>query len=219
MSNYYQSPNNSQPFGPAPQPQQQPVIMVATNRNRTLSIIMVVLMVLLLAVLGLIGWLYFNRTYQGHAPVLLKNQDEIETTVPANNAAQAAPQAAAPAAPVTVTVPAPAGNVDAANDVKNPGSGGYGALTIPSTQCDSYVYTGTNGTDFVSVCDDSGGYTYKAYVNGGYLERPVTSYRPGHIVVDASPHTIIVSGSAVIVQDSSGTTVLTVPMTNWRAGG
>ena len=49
--------------------------MVAANRNRALGIIMVVLMVLLVAVLGLIGWLYFNRTYQGHAPVLLKNQD------------------------------------------------------------------------------------------------------------------------------------------------
>jgi len=88
--------------------------MVAANRNRALGIIMVVLMVLLVAVLGLIGWLYFNRTYQGHAPVLLKNQDEIETTAPVNNAAPA-PQAAAPAAPVTVTVPAPAGNSGASN--------------------------------------------------------------------------------------------------------
>ena len=78
MSNYYQSPNNSQPFGPAPQPQQQPVIMVAANRNRALGIIMVVLMVLLVAVLGLIGWLYFNRTYQGHAPVLLKTRMRLK---------------------------------------------------------------------------------------------------------------------------------------------
>ena len=88
MSNYYQSPNNSQPFGPAPQPQ-QPVIMVAANRNRALGIIMVVLMVLLVAVLGLIGWLYFNRTYQGHAPVLLKNQDEIEPTTPSGSTRRA----------------------------------------------------------------------------------------------------------------------------------
>lgn len=35
-------------------------------------------------------------------------------------------------------------------------------------------------------------------------------------MVDASPHTITVSGAAVFVQDSSGNTVLTVPMTNWR---
>ena len=181
MSNYYQSPNNSQPFGPAPQPQQQPVIMVAANRNRALGIIMVVLMVLLVAVLGLIGWLYFNRTYQGHAPVLLKNQDEIETTAPVNNAAPA-PQAAAPAAPVTVTVPAPAGNSGASNS-SNSGSSSYDALTIPATRCSNYAYAGTNGSEFV---------------------------------VDASPHTITVSGAAVFVQDSSGNTVLTVPMTNWR---
>lgn len=117
---------------------------------------MVVLMVLLVAVLGLIGWLYFNRTYQGHAPVLLKNQDEIETTAPVNNAAPA-PQAAAPAAPVTVTVPAPAGNSGASNS-SNSGSSSYDALTIPATRCSNYAYAGTNGSDFVSVCND-GGYT------------------------------------------------------------
>ena len=213
MSNYYQSPNNSQPFGPAPQPQQQPVIMVAANKNRALGIIMVVLMVLLVAVLGLIGWLYFNRTYQGHASVLLKNQDEIETTAPVNNAAPA-PQAAAPAAPVTVTVPAPAGNSGASNS-SNSGSSSYDALTIPATRCSNYAYAGTNGSDFVSVCND-GGYTYKAYVNDGYLERPASAGGSGLFVVDASPHTITVSGAAVFVQDSSGNTVLTVPMTNWR---
>lgn len=217
MSNYYQSPNNSQPFGPAPQPPQQPVIMVAANRNRALSIVMVVLMVLLVAALGTIGWLYFNRSYQGHAPVLLKNQDEIETTAPVDNEeeAPAAPQAA-PAAPVTVTVPAPAGNSGGSNNSNQSGKT-YETLTTLATRCTDYAYAGTNGSDFVSVCNDGGGYTYKAYVNDGYLERPATASGSGRFVVDASPHTIIVSGSAVFVQDSSGTTVLTVPMTNWRS--
>ena len=50
----------------------------------------------------------------------------------------------------------------------------------------------------------------------GYLERPASAGGSGLFVVDASPHTITVSGAAVFVQDSSGNTVLTVPMTNWR---
>lgn len=89
-----------------------------------------------------------------------------------------------------------------------PGLSSTGFAGTPNGTCgasDSLEFAGSNGSDFVIICNDNGARYYRSNIGGTTFESDsVTREGPGSYEVDASPSTFYVDRSGVDVRSSGG---------------
>lgn len=101
----------------------------------------------------------------------------------------------------------------------NAGAHQWSALMNSTTSCEDPNYAGTNGVDYISVCQGDKGLEYRAWVNGKSLELSGRTERLGYgyYLVDANPNNIEIDGPKVTVYNDNGEVFYGLYLPQWAA--